>query len=139
VGAATQQNVRASYSNYGSTNVDISAPGTVIGLVSRNNQSVYVSVSGTSFSAPLVAGAVALIKGAKPELTPAEIKKCLMDASTPGSASLMTVTDGILDVDAAAKMCVDGIMPSNPRPGPKPRVGSVGALGAWCAIMISVL
>jgi serine protease AprX len=43
----------------------------------------YTTASGTSFSAPQVAGAIALMLEARPELTPAEIKEILSRTATP--------------------------------------------------------
>ena len=43
----------------------------------------YTTASGTSFSAPQVAGAVALMLEANPDLTPAEIKDILQRSATP--------------------------------------------------------
>ncbi|MFA7076711.1 MAG: InlB B-repeat-containing protein, partial [Candidatus Izemoplasmatales bacterium] len=56
----------ASYSNYGET-IDISAPGSNIITTIINNS--YASVSGTSFAAPQVAGALALMLSYYPEIT----------------------------------------------------------------------
>src|SRR5690606_15703847 len=43
----------------------------------------YTTASGTSFSAPQVAGAVAMMLEADPSLIPAEIKDILMRTATP--------------------------------------------------------
>ncbi|MCU1235733.1 MAG: fervidolysin [Candidatus Solibacter sp.] len=59
VGATDDFFVRASFSNYGNALVTLAAPGTdMITMYPKNH---YAKVSGTSFSAPLVAGAAALL------------------------------------------------------------------------------
>jgi len=59
VAATNANNESASYSNYGEW-VDLAAPGSSILSTYLNNN--YLSQSGTSMSAPLVAGSIALIK-----------------------------------------------------------------------------
>lgn len=73
-----------------SAEVDLVAPGQdVLGLLPQDSR--YAVVSGTSFAAPLVSGAVALIKQAKPELPPSEIRQLLInsgdDVSDPATGS----------------------------------------------------
>jgi len=78
VGATDANDAVASFSSYGA-NLDVVAPGS--GLISTttwtstNNQSAYTSgnIYGTSFSAPIVAGLAALLKGVRPDATPAMI------------------------------------------------------------------
>jgi thermitase len=68
VGATT------SFSAYGAS-VDLMAPGS--GVVTTYTGSNYASVSGTSFSAPLTAGLIALIWSADPSLTPDQVEGIL--------------------------------------------------------------
>lgn len=84
--AATDSNdAKASWSNYG-TIVDMTAPG--VGILTTNRGGGYGSWSGTSFSAPITAGAVALVFAANPALDPAQaiaiIKDNTDDIGTPG-------------------------------------------------------
>ncbi len=62
----------ASYSN-GGTYVDICAPGVNV-YSSLAGEYEWGTASGTSFSAPLVAGACALLLSSNPDLTPAQVK-----------------------------------------------------------------
>ena len=75
VGASDENDVKWSLSNYGDE-VDIFAPGTNIYSCGRNNS--YLSLSGTSMSAPFVTGVAALAKSINPNLTAAEIKNLII-------------------------------------------------------------
>ena len=61
VGATDQSDNKASFSNYGATNVDLMAPGVSIYSTEHGSDSSYGSGDGTSFAAPIVSGAVALL------------------------------------------------------------------------------
>ena len=65
---------------------------------------------GTSFSAPLVTGAVALLKQANPDLTPAEIMSILAESATDdakGDGYDTAYGHGILNVEAAIELVLD--------------------------------
>ncbi|MBP7142169.1 MAG: PQQ-binding-like beta-propeller repeat protein [Opitutaceae bacterium] len=70
VGASTRTDEPASFSNYGSGKVDLFAPGVDIRVLTRNQAEPYTVTLGTSFSAPHVAGAAALLRSLHPEDTP---------------------------------------------------------------------
>lgn len=78
---------KAEWSNYGNissmgvTNSTISAPGEQI--VGAQPYNAYTVSMGTSFSAPIVAGAVALIKSVDPTLTNEQIIKILKETGKP--------------------------------------------------------
>lgn len=86
VGALAQSSLsRASYSNYGSENVDIFAPGTTfVGPDPANPGNIAQSVSGTSFSSPFMAGAAALVWAANPTLSAAGVRDRLYDTAREG-------------------------------------------------------
>jgi PKD repeat protein len=75
VGATTNIDARASFSNFGSS-VDISAPGSQIWSLAPNNGTSVKN--GTSFAAPLVSAAAALLLSANPSLSPSEVESCLL-------------------------------------------------------------
>jgi len=86
------------------TSVDISAPGSAILTTTYNDR--YVSVQGSSFSSPIVAGGAALVKALYPEFSAMQLGEMvrvtanqdLYDAN-PGFEGLLG--KGILDVHAA--------------------------------------
>ncbi|MCK4333798.1 S8 family serine peptidase [candidate division WOR-3 bacterium] len=69
-GASTQEDTRASFSNYGS-NVDVYAPGKSVWLTLMDGG--YGTGTGTSYASPQIAGLAALIWSAYPEYTNREV------------------------------------------------------------------
>lgn len=79
--------------------VDIAAPAT--DLTSGSPDGLYRSdYTGTSYSAALTAGALALWREARPELSPAEIETRLKDAAKPLPYSELAVGAGMLDLSS---------------------------------------
>lgn len=74
VSATDQTDGLAGFTTTGS-NIDLAAPGAGIWTTAVNNN--YQSVNGTSFSAPLVAGAIGLMLSVNPNLTPVQIDTIL--------------------------------------------------------------
>jgi subtilisin family serine protease len=100
VAATNGSNTLASYSNYGTTSVDIAAPGSSIYSTSLGN--TYERVSGTSFSSPYVAGTVALLLSTAKSLSVAQIKARIMDGADESSSLYNTnASHGLLQVDNA--------------------------------------
>jgi hypothetical protein len=94
----------SSFSNFGKERVDIAAPGEAI-LTTQVNSSYYPS-SGTSFSAPLVAGAIALCVSSNPGISAAESKAALL-ATSHKSENLegRVASGGSLDVSSFVRAC----------------------------------
>ncbi|MFF1613425.1 S8 family serine peptidase [Amycolatopsis sp. NPDC058278] len=83
VGATGSDDARAPYSNYG-TCLDIFAPGTDITAADGIGDGATATRSGTSESAPHVAGAAALLLSRNPGWTPAQVRDHLVTHATPG-------------------------------------------------------
>ena len=85
VAATDQQDRKTSFSNYGSTCVDITAPGSrIYGLLARNAslpdyQNYYGGYwSGTSVAAPLVSATAALLKSLNPLLSNQQVRDIIL-------------------------------------------------------------
>ena len=74
----------ANFSNYGSKNVDVFAPGVKIYATVPNNK--YKYEQGTSMASPNAAGVAALVRSFYPNLTASQVKHILMNSGTPISA-----------------------------------------------------
>ena len=67
VAATTSTDALASFSNFGLTNVQIAAPGMDVFTTIAGADSGYGTGSGTSFSAPIISGGLALLKAHYPQ------------------------------------------------------------------------
>ncbi len=80
VAASFEYDSLASFSNYGSKTVDLAAPGVVIkAAIPSEAHDEFIEVSGTSQASPFVAGVAANMRAINPRLTPAEVKKILLE------------------------------------------------------------
>lgn len=78
--AATDSNdARASWSSFGNY-VALAAPG--VGIWTTQKGGGYFSASGTSVASPVVAGTVALMMSARPDLSPAQVESLLYSTAT---------------------------------------------------------
>jgi subtilisin family serine protease len=115
VTASTSTGQRAPFSNTGSS-VSLAAPGmAVLGAVARlSSPKVYPRVSlegvstglygygsGTSFAAPQVAGAAAIVWGADPALTAVQVAQILKETASGGGVWKPDLGYGVIDVAAA--------------------------------------
>ena len=152
VSATTTQGGQASYSNVGPV-TDLSAPGgngrftggniTRQGLITTGNfgetepgRAGHVVVSGTSFSAPLVSAALAMLIDSRPDLDTESIYNALINNLSPfpaiaNDAETVCVDQcgaGILNIHAALLSVLNGdtepdpvpLPPAMPEPEPEP-------------------
>lgn len=93
------------WSNYGTKNTDLAAPGVwIFSTLPDNNYGFY---SGTSMAAPYVTGTAALLLSKNPSASPLQIKETLLSNTTPLSSLTRKVsTGGMLNAGKAlnAKM-----------------------------------
>jgi subtilisin family serine protease len=114
VGASTQADARAYFSDSGSR-LDLIAPGEGISstlMATDTSYGRWANVgSGTSFAAPHAAGAAALVRSLRPDLSPASVTELLRNtAHDVGDPGFDDATGwGRLDVGRAVAQALDGL------------------------------
>ena len=99
--------------------VDVAAPG--IGYEVPAPGKGYAQVTGTSFAAPYVTGTVALMLGAQPVLTPAQVKRRLETTADPPPVAVPDPRYGYGVIDpflAVTSVHADNRPPASATPGP---------------------
>jgi hypothetical protein len=124
VGAVDSDGTSASFTNFAVAGgeVTIAAPGVQVPMGVGTDGNPYHS-DGTSFAAPMVAGAVALLQSLNPQLSATQIKDILLataatevkdgDKTTPIAANL---GGGILRVDKAALQVINEMRAKSAKP-----------------------
>jgi len=107
VASTTNNDTRSSFSNYGSTSVDLGAPGSTIYSTYLNGG--YAYLSGTSMASPHVAGAAALVYGQNPAWTYTQVRSRLLTTTraVTGLAGVVA-TGGVLNLQAAVSTAPPG-------------------------------
>jgi len=122
VAATTESDALASISTFGASTVDLAAPG--VNIISTWKGSNYMTASGTSFSAPLVGAAAALLLAVNPNLTVEELKAALFGSvDQPTALRGKVATNGRLNVARALQYL------TNPNPNPPTIVISASPAG----------
>ena len=105
VAAINSTGAKSSFSSFGSTTVDIGAPGEAI-LSTIPVSPSWASFSGTSMATPHVTGAAALCESINPSLSASQIRDAILNTKTPTSSLAgLTTTGGRLDINAMATTC----------------------------------
>lgn len=100
VASTTSSDAISSFSNYGSTSVDVGAPGSSI--YNTYKGSAYASLSGTSMASPHAAGVAAMVYIKNPGFGYQQVKSAVMDNCRPISALTgKCVTGGVVNLAAA--------------------------------------
>jgi subtilisin family serine protease len=80
---------------------EVVAMGSQTSVASPTSATAYMTNSGTSFSCPLVAGAVALLLSAHPELTPLQVREALMVTAGNAASPNNNIGWGLVNVIGA--------------------------------------
>ncbi len=86
VASTTSSDARSAFSNYGSC-VDVFAPGSSVKSAWNTGNSATNTLSGTSMSAPHVAGAAAMYLSTKSSASPSQVAQALLSNATTGKVS----------------------------------------------------
>ncbi|MFH0883782.1 MAG: S8/S53 family peptidase, partial [bacterium] len=126
VGAVDSLGHRAYFSSQGPTadgriKPDVVARGMHTAIAAVTNDTEYVTGSGTSFSCPLVAGVVALMLEANPNLLPMDIIRILHETSSQANQPDNSLGWGLVDAEAAVLRALDMIAVVEPGEGANPR------------------
>eukprot|EP00741_Cyanophora_paradoxa_P008385 tig00001304_g8112.t1 len=116
VGATTNTDARASYSNFG-TCIDIFAPGSSVLSASHTSTTGGVTMSGTSMATPHVSGVAALYLSANPAAKPAEVTYALKNVATKNAV----INAGTGSPNLLLYSSFDELVPMpTPTPSPSP-------------------
>jgi hypothetical protein len=80
---------------------DLSAVGEYVWMAGAGGR--YAVGDGTSYATPMVAGAMAVLKAARPNLTYAQYRSLLVNTARPMDAGVMDAGAGLMDLEAALR------------------------------------
>ncbi|WP_316786507.1 S8 family peptidase [Pedobacter frigiditerrae] len=106
-GPKDDETLKAAFSNYGKTSVDVFAPGVrILSTVPDNNK--YIEEDGTSMAAPVVTGLAALIRSYYPKLTAVQVKDIIMKSVVKVNHNVSTMKGADTVSIPFADLCVSG-------------------------------
>jgi subtilisin family serine protease len=114
VAATDNRDLKATFSNWGATTVDLGAPG--VDILSTTRANTYSWFSGTSMATPHVSGTAALILSVC-DLSTAALKADILTTVDPiASMSGRTTTGGRLNANGAVRACAPPPVSAPPAP-----------------------
>ena len=116
-----QDDLLSSFSNYGKTSVDLSAPGENIFTTYKNNDSSYAIASGTSLAVPYVVGTSAMLLGKNSALSNSNIKNALLEyGDSLPALNEKTVSGKRLNLNSSLLSIIEPETPAEPTPPNEP-------------------
>lgn len=100
------ETLKAPFSNYGKTAVDVFAPGVAIRSTVPDNK--YLNEDGTSMAAPVVTGLAALIRSYYPKLTAVQVKEIILKSVVKINHPVNNRKDADTVSMSFADLCVTG-------------------------------
>lgn len=115
VGGVMPNNTYWSVASHGPTadgriKPNVAAQGSSVRIASSYSNTQFVSGNGTSYAAPLVAGAIALLLEADSTLTPAQVRQAIHKTASHGSAPDNFTGYGILNINKAYMYVKNGFV-----------------------------
>jgi subtilisin family serine protease len=106
-GPHKDEELLASFSNYGKASVDVFAPGLYINSTTPHSE--YKEEQGTSMAAPVVAGLAGMLRSYYPQLTALETKEIIMNSVTKLDDSVrIKLEDGSFKTVKLADISISG-------------------------------
>lgn len=105
-GFKDDETLKAEFSNFGKTSVDVFAPG--VNINSTMPENMYKPESGTSMASPVVAGLAALIRSYYPKLTAVQVKEIILKSAVKINHNVTYIKDGKPTSVPFSEICVTG-------------------------------
>ncbi len=105
-GWLNNEELKASFSNYGKETVDVFAPGRKIHSTTPENK--YADEDGTSMAAPVVSGLAALIRSYYPKLSAVQVKEIIMKSVVKVEQEVILGEEGETKRIPFKELCVTG-------------------------------
>ncbi len=105
-GLTDDETLKADFSNFGKTSVDVFAPGVSINSTTPGNS--YKLEDGTSMAAPVVSGLAALIRSYYPKLTAVQVKEIILKSVVKVNHNITYLKDGQPVSVPFSDICVTG-------------------------------
>lgn len=133
VAAVDSNGGRAAFSSVGRRGAELrpslAAPGVAVVAIGTATEEP-IRISGTSAATPLVAGVIALLLGARPELTPEQVRSALLRTASQGAYPDTLLGYGIPNVLAALRTLGGAVGP--------PAVVPTAAGALWVGVFVLV-